>query len=299
MIIVVGEILIDRFPSYERIGGAPFNFAFHLKKLGAPVRFVSRVGMDAHGDRILEMLDRCGFSRSDIQIDPARPTGSVDVELNASGVPSFDIRSGVAYDNLYLEHLPQESGWTDTRMIYFGSLLQRSPIGATQLRAMLERKGPRTQCFCDINLRPPHYSADVVEKTIAATDILKLNEDELIAIGQLLGGPASFDALVDWLGERFGIGTRIITSGSAGSTVVTASDRIATPPQKDVAVVDTVGAGDGFAAVFAWGLLNRMPLERVAAAAADFAARICGLTGAVPEDEGVYDIIHEMLGEPS
>jgi fructokinase len=102
MILVVGEILIDVFDHYQRIGGAPFNFAFHLKQLGLPVRLLTRIGDDRPGRDILDMLERQGFDPQDVQIDSRHPTGTVRVALDDQGVPQFDIHTGVAYDHLDL-----------------------------------------------------------------------------------------------------------------------------------------------------------------------------------------------------
>ncbi|MDH3574465.1 MAG: PfkB family carbohydrate kinase, partial [Desulfobacteraceae bacterium] len=105
MICVVGEILFDVFPSYKRLGGAPFNFAFHLKNLGFPVRFISRIGNDPDGKKILSLLERYRFDLNDIQLDDIHPTGTVKVKLDEYGVPQFRITSDVAYD--YIEFIPE------------------------------------------------------------------------------------------------------------------------------------------------------------------------------------------------
>ena len=128
MIVVVGEILIDVFPDAERIGGAPFNFACHLKKMGFPVRFFTRVGQDRHGECILDRLQSTGFNLDDVQIDSVHPTGTVNVHLDESGVPHFDILENVAWDHLDLGGCPVADA-EDAEMIYFGSLMQRSESG--------------------------------------------------------------------------------------------------------------------------------------------------------------------------
>ena len=103
MILVIGEILFDVFPNYRRLGGAPFNFAYHLKNFGFDVRFISRIGMDDAGKEILHRLELARFDPDDIQIDDVHPTGSVNVQLDKSGAPKFDIISDVAYD--YIEFI--------------------------------------------------------------------------------------------------------------------------------------------------------------------------------------------------
>ena len=102
MIVVIGEILIDRFPEYERIGGAPFNFAFHLKNMGWPVQFITRIGDDRDGRKISRMLEKNGFNPQNVQRDTAHATGTVEISLGEHGIPQFDIRENVAYDHIDL-----------------------------------------------------------------------------------------------------------------------------------------------------------------------------------------------------
>ncbi|MBI9083255.1 MAG: hypothetical protein JEZ11_06615 [Desulfobacterales bacterium] len=288
MVIVIGEILIDRFPDYQRIGGAPFNFAFHLKQAGVPVRLISRIGEDPDGERIRRSIVDSGFDANDLQVDPLYSTGAVEVTLDADGGATFDILTDVAYDHLRLDHLPESLPWAETDMIYFGSLVQRTAFAGGQLKALLERRGPRTRCFCDINLRPPHYTRAVIESSLAYADILKLSDGECREIGRMAGGPDSPVDCARWLMGRYGIELVAITAGAGGSCIVTAGEVVEAPALPDITVVDTVGAGDGYGAILALGLLRGAALKDIAVTAADFAARICGLAGAVPEDRQFY-----------
>ena len=288
MVVVVGEVLIDYFPDYRRIGGAPFNFAYHLKRLGVPVRLITRIGDDADGKDVQRRLDQGGFSRKDLQVDPHHGTGRVEIRLDDQGVAAFDILTDVAYDYLRLDHLPGGSDWKETDLIYFGSLVQRTPRVADQLAAILARRGPNTRCFCDINLRPPHDTPAAVQACLAQADILKLNDAECRQIARMAGAPAGVVDGVRWLMDRYGIDLAAVTMGAEGSCIVTGQDVVEAPAPAPVRVVDTVGAGDGYGAVLALGLLRGASLKTIAAAAADFAARICTLPGAVPEDDRFY-----------
>lgn len=288
MVVVVGEVLIDSFPRYRRIGGAPFNFAFHLKRFGVPVRLITRIGKDADGEDIRRRLAENGFALDDLQVDPHCATGRVKVDLDDRGVATFDILTDAAYDHLRLDDLPGRPGWDETRMIYFGSLAQRTPFVADQLSSMLARRGPNTRCFCDINLRPPHITPGVVAACLEQADFLKLNDDECRQIGAMTGAPASAVPCARWLMDRYRIDLVAVTMGPDGSCIVTADEEVEAPVPASVRVVDTVGAGDGYGAVLAYGLLCGAPLAEIAAAAAGFAARICALPGAVPEDDRFY-----------
>ena len=287
MILVIGEILIDRFPDYERIGGAPFNFAFHLKQMGWPVRFVTRIGDDADGRRILDLLKKSGFGREDVQIDTSHATGVVDVSLDGAGVPQFDIRTDAAYDFIEFGSVG-DIDFSALKMIYFGSLAQRTDLGYRRYQQFLSKAHPQTCSFCDINLRPPHIHREAIQSCLRHADVLKLNLDELFQISALCDGPTTEGEALNWLMRTYDIQRVVLTMGSQGSKVVTAQDTIVSPPVAGTAVVDTVGAGDAYAAVFAAGCLKSLPAQLTLQVASNFAALICGLPGALPSDETPY-----------
>ena len=297
MIVVVGEILIDVFETYQRIGGAPFNFAFHLKQLGFDVRFLTRIGDDKYGRIIIDLLEKYKFNLDDVQVDPHHPTGTVQVAVDKQGVPVFDIRMDVAYDYLNLDAVSQHMDGKAVRMIYIGSLAQRTDGGFKQISRFLEKKTPASKLFFDINLRPPHINEDALYSSLVQSDILKLNHEELWAIQSGFNGPPEKESLVTWVMDRFKIEWLIITNGDKGSTIYAPHESYSTSPEKNVSIVDTVGAGDAFAAIIAAGYIQQVPLQRLADTAARFAARICGIPGAIPENMEFYRTIkHQMEG---
>ncbi|MEJ2660427.1 MAG: carbohydrate kinase [Desulfobacteraceae bacterium] len=287
MIVVIGEILIDRFPNYERIGGAPFNFAFHIRQMGWPVRFLTRIGDDAAGRQVLQALQECGLYTADVQVDAHHPTGLVEVSLDGRGVPQFDICADAAYDYLDLSLVPAVQV-SSAKMVYYGTLIQRTGQGYRQTQAFLEQMRPATCGFCDINLRPPHIRREAIQSSLRHSDILKLNTQELMQISAMLGGPQEQTRAAEWLLQTHALSQIVLTMGADGSKVITAGQTITSPPAKIDTIVDTVGAGDAYAAVFAAGCLKALPLERTLALATGFAADICGLPGAVPTDLGLY-----------
>lgn len=296
MITVIGEILIDRFPEYERIGGAPFNFAYHLKQLGWPVRFITRIGDDADGRHILHQLAEHHFDLEDIQIDTDHRTGLVKIELDYQGVPQFDICKDVAYDHIDLTSLPanyQNSG----QMVYFGTLAQRTEKGFQQYQQFLKQQTPSAKGFCDINLRAPHVNREAIEASLHLADVLKLNSNELVRIGTFFNGPSSPEALINWAIETFNIKLMALTLGDQGSRAITPRGSINTAPQIMDNIIDTVGAGDAYAAILAAGLLKRVPLLRTLKLASQFAAQICTIQGAVPENSDLYDQLRHEIGK--
>ena len=287
MVIVLGEILIDVFPDDRRIGGAPFNFAFHLKQMGVPVRFITRVGDDADGRQILARLRSAGFETTDVQIDPHHPSGTVRVELDGDGVPRFTICENVAYDHLDLTAAATADRQAP-QMIYFGSLVQRTDGGHRQVRGFLDACGKSAVRFCDINLRPPHINPDALVDALHRADLLKLSGDELADIAQRLGGPPDEKDSIDWLMDAYAIRSLALTRGARGSTFVGSEGTLHQPAAPTPSVADTVGAGDGFAAVLAVGMLRRLPLRTTLHQASRFAARICSINGAVPDGAAFY-----------
>jgi fructokinase len=288
VILVIGEVLVDIFPEYQRIGGAPFNFAFHLKKLGLPVRLITRVGDDRNGHTILAMADENGLDTVDIQIDARYPTGTVQVALDDDGVPQFDILQDVAYDHLDLGSLGG-GGNDDVEMTYFGTLLQRTDSGCRQVTDFLTRQGDDGVRFCDINMRPPHVNPRALQESLRHADLLKLNEDELTEIQRRFGGPRESTAIMPWLMKTFNIQNVALTRGGQGSIFIWPDGMIHRSATEIGPIIDTVGAGDGYAAILAAGYLRRLPWETTIEQATRFAGRICGIPGAVPVEDCFYD----------
>jgi fructokinase len=288
VILVVGEILFDIFPDYRRLGGAPFNFAYHLKHFGFDVRFISRIGIDDTGKEILHKLELARFNLDDIQVDDDHPTGTVHVQLDNSGAPHFDIVPDVAYD--YIEFIPAEhAALRETaKLIYFGTLVQRTQRGRQNLQAFLGAKASGTLNFCDINLRPDCYSKAIIEQSLSKADVLKLNTGELEKLKQMFSLPEGADALVQDLMQTYSISTLSLTKGESGSELFAHNDRFSSEPAEAITVVDSVGAGDAYAAMLAAGLLAKWQPHEILARASLFASRICEIKGAIPDSASFY-----------
>lgn len=297
MILSIGEILFDVFPKYRRIGGAPFNFAHHLKGLGFPVRFVSRVGKDENGWKILSLLEKAGFRSEDVQIDSDHPTGTVKVDLDDQGVPKFTIREDVAYDHLAFDQNIGNILAERPSLIYYGSLIQRTDPGFSTLHQILSRRHRQSRCLYDMNLRPGCEKPRLIERSLTEADILKLNDDELETAAEMFGFPADGPDAAAAMMPRFGLSVVALTRGAEGSELYVGRDRFGTAAPKPAAVVDTVGAGDAFTAMLAAGILEGWKPDRILSTAARFASRICTIEGAIPEDMEFYrNFRREMKG---
>ena len=296
MIISLGEILFDVFPTYRRLGGAPFNFAFHLKMLGFPVVFISRVGNDKDGDEVRVTLKKYGFDPEDIQIDPSHATGRVDVQLDAQGVPEFNIRKNVAYDYIDIT-ATLESHIQNCSLLYYGTLAQRADHGFKIIQKILTTRPPHLKCFYDVNLRPNCYNTRVIRESLKHADILKLNEEELALIGKMLEGKHYTEKGIDDLRKHFRIEMVALTKGSKGSTLYTDNGCFDAPITQVKDLIDTVGAGDAFSSVLVAGYLNRLSPARTLAAASSLAARICSIEGAIPENRTIYEDIIQRIQE--
>ncbi|MFZ1198869.1 MAG: PfkB family carbohydrate kinase [Desulfobacterales bacterium] len=294
MILAIGEILFDVFPDYRRLGGAPFNFACHLKQLGFAVRFVSRIGDDPGGKDIQSIVKDRGFDPADLQIDACHATGEVDIRLDPRGVPTFDILPNVAYD--HIDFTPALGALLeDCTLIYFGTLAQRTDQGYRNLQRILDARKPQTKCLYDINFRPGSFRRQAVGDSLRHADLLKLNEEELEGLKEMHAAPRSDDDFVAFLREGYAIEEVALTRGHKGSTLFTTAGRFdaATPPLETIA--DTVGAGDAFASVLAAGYLRGLPPAQTLEAASFLASRLCTVAGAIPEDNRFYDDVIQML----
>jgi fructokinase len=295
VILVIGEILFDVFENEKRIGGAPFNFAYHLKNLGFPARCISRIGNDALGKEILNILAQGHFDVNDIQIDDKHDTGTVIVQLSSSGNPTFHINTDVAYD--YINYLPKEHSYLTDKadIIYFGTLVQRSKQGFENIQRFIEKRRPDTDCFYDINLRPDCYSGKVILTSLEHADILKLNTQELDECKRILEFSKDDDAFIPFLMDRYALKIVAVTRGDKGSELYTKDGCFRSKTNRVSSIVDTVGAGDAYSAMLAVGIIKGWEPDRILFMASTFASRICEIRGAIPESRKFYEPIKKLI----
>jgi fructokinase len=295
VILVIGEILFDVFENEKRLGGAPFNFAYHLKNLGFPVRFISRIGNDALGKKILRILAQHHFDVDDIQIDDRHDTGTVAVRLSSSGNPIFRINTDAAYD--YIHYLPNEhsSLMDKADVIYFGTLAQRSKQGFENIRKFLKNRRPDSLCFYDINLRQNCYSDKVILSSLEYADILKLNTQELDECRKIFRFSKDNDTFIPFLMNQCALKIVAVTRGDKGSELFTGDGSFQSKRTRVLSIIDTVGAGDAYSAMLVVGMIKGWDPDRMLSMASIFSSRICEIRGAIPESREFYEPIREMI----
>ena len=285
-VLAFGETLVDQFRDRDVLGGAPFNVACHLAALGAHPVLVTRAGKDALGEHLMQTMVERGLDLRGVQSDPSRPTGRVRVEETASG-HAFDILTDQAYDHIHAGMARMAALSAHPSMVYFGTLAQRSE----SRRALHDVLTAVDTCaFLDVNLRDPWVEAEVLQWSLQQAAIVKMNEEELARICTMfsLGGSSAENSAAALLAS-FDLQRIVITRGPAGAWTLDRAGRIVEVEARPVStLVDTVGAGDGFAAVFMLGMLRDWPVELQMARADAFARAICGIRGAVPASPDFY-----------
>jgi fructokinase len=277
-IVSIGEVLWDVIGGTEYLGGAPFNFAAHAARLGHSVFFVSAVGTDDRGQRVLSRMASMGLSTRYVRELKTHPTGVVTVELEAGGVPRFTIHHPAAYDvpELTDGELAELSS-PPPDWIYFGTLFQMSPQARALTYKLIDpHRGSRL--FYDVNLRKDSCEPALVRELMARAQVVKLNEDESVAI-ELISGQASrsLENFCRSYAKEFGWESVCVTRGEKGCALLVGEEYVEAGGYA-VQAQDTVGSGDAFAAAFVHGLnLGWRPAE-----IADFANRLAALVASRP-----------------
>ena len=286
-VIAIGEIVWDCLPSGKQLGGAPLNFAFFAKELGADAYAVSAVGGDELGDETLAVAATTGVCLDYVQRN-SLPTSRVLVTLNEVGIPQYEIVEGVAWDAIEVADNALELV-KDASVICWGSLAQRSEKSRESVLAFLDSAPDTCIKVFDINIRQHYYNREVIEASLERADILKLNEDELPLVARMLGVEGSDKEIVSILIDMYSLKYLIYTHGADFSEVYSADGEYSHVPTPKVSVADTVGAGDSFTAVFVTSLLKGDSLKDSHEKAVKVSAYVCTKNGAInPLPENIF-----------
>ena len=278
-IVGLGEALWDCLPNGSKLGGAPANFAYHTSQFGFDAYAVSALGNDALGDQTVKE-----FGERHLHYIMPRvpfPTGTVQVQLDADGVPTYDIKRDVAWDNI--PFTPEvEALARRTDCVCFGSLAQRSEVSRTTIYRFLATMPKSSLKIFDINLRQNFYTKEIIQESLRQCDILKINDEELFTIGRLFDYPGLDIENKCWLIlGKYNLKMLVLTCGTNGSYVFAPGEK-SFQPTPHVDVVDTVGAGDSFTGSFAAAILSGMPITDAHRLAVEVSAYVCTQQGAMP-----------------
>ena len=281
IVVGMGEALWDVLPEGKKIGGAPANFAYHVSQFGLPSCVVSAVGADALGKEIIENFTSKGLNQLIAEVP--YPTGTVQVEIDQAGVPQYEIKENVAWDNIPYT-APLESLAERTKAVCFGSLAQRNVVSRNTINRFLDampQDDSRLVVF-DVNLRQGFYNKEILCNSMSRCNILKINDEELVTVSRMFGYPGIDLQDKCWiLLGKYNLKMLILTCGINGSYVFTPGT-VSFQPTPKVEVADTVGAGDSFTAAFISGILKGMTVADAHSLAVRTSAYVCTKKGAMP-----------------
>lgn len=270
----IGDILWDCFPEERKIGGAPANFAYYMKQFGFESLMISAVGEDELGAEIHETLDRIGLDHVLQTVD--YPTGTVMIELDENGIPTYRIIENVSYDNIsYTEQIDQIA--KKCTVLCFGTLAQRNSVSRDSIRRFLQAMPQTDETYkvFDINLRQNFYDKDIVAESLRLCNVFKVNDEELAVVKDMFGYSGDDDQevcrqiLSDW-----DLKYLILTCGMSGSYVY-ADGEESFLPTPEVEVADTVGAGDSFIGTFMALILKGATVKEAHKLAVAVSAYVC------------------------
>jgi fructokinase len=274
-----GEVLWDIFPEGARAGGAPFNVAYNLMRMGVDAHMISRIGEDTLGADLMKQVSDWKINTQDSQLDFKYPTGTVIAHIDEHNEAHYDIIQPVAWDfiefrNDYIEKVGNADAFV------FGSLITRNEVSRNTLFQLLEIA--KFKVF-DVNIRPPFFSVPVITDLLSKSDLVKMNKAELRLVLEFLGKEyVTEDDSIRFIQDKFNINEILVSKGSKGALYFKGNERFEAPAVS-VTVQDTVGSGDAFLAGFlSKRILNEAPQDIMSRATA-LGAFITSKEGACPD----------------
>ena len=280
-VVGLGEVLWDMLPEGKKLGGAPANFAYHAGQfLGSDSAIaVSALGEDKLAQETLLALDEHGLRYCMPRVP--FPTGTVQVTLDQCGIPTYDIKEHVAWDNIpftpELEHIA-----ANCRAVCYGSLAQRHVVSRESIRRFLDATPDDCMRIFDINLRQQFYTKEIIEQSLLYCNILKINDEEMECIGHIFGcSDLDIEKKCRLFLDRYDLDMLVLTCGTNGSYVFT-RDQMSFYETPKVEVADTVGAGDAFTGSFCASILAGKSVPEAHEIAVKVSAYVCTQNGAMP-----------------
>ena len=281
LIIGLGEALWDMLPEGKKLGGAPANFAYHAGQFGLDTVAISALGEDKLADETIEALEQNGLKYLMPRVPYA--TGTVQVTLTGEGIPTYEIKENVAWDNIPFNDEIKAAA-KNCRAVCFGSLAQRNIVSRQTIQQFLDATPEDCIKICDINLRQQFFSKEILEESFKRCNILKINDEELVVVTRMFGYQDLDDAKIcEKMVKEYNLQMLVLTCGTNGSHVFTADGKHAFQPTPKVEVADTVGAGDSFTGSFCAAILNGKPVEEAHRIAVEVSAYVCTQNGAMPK----------------
>lgn len=278
-VVCFGEILWDNLIEGRRLGGAPLNVCYHLMKMGISSTIITQVGNDQNGKQILAELDLLQIDKTYCHTSIELPTSTVEVHLSGNGNINYEIVENVAWDEISIT--PEiESLVKESNAFVFGSLITRSDVSRKSLYRLIENS--RYRVF-DVNLRTPYYDKSIICSLLEKTNLLKLNDEELIIISKWLGVTNNEDLLqMENIQDNYpNIEGIILTKGAEGAIYYAKGIQSSVKALK-VNVKDTVGSGDSFLAAFLSAKLKGLSIEYALQSASLLSGFIASQPGACP-----------------
>jgi len=278
-IVGLGEALWDVLPEGKKLGGAPANFAYHAAQFGLDTIAISALGEDKLAEETIEALKEHELNYLMPRVP--YPTGTVQVTLTGDGIPTYDIKENVAWDNIPFTDEMMEIA-KNARAVCFGSLAQRNVVSRENIHKFLDATPDDCVKIFDINLRQQFYTKEVIQESLKRCNILKINDEELVLIGRMFGYPGLDIENKCWLIlGKYNLDMLVLTCGTNGSYVFTPGQMSFQETPK-VEVADTVGAGDSFTGSFCASILNGKPVPEAHKTAVQVSAFVCTQNGAMP-----------------
>ena len=281
LVVGLGEALWDCLLEGKKLGGAPANFAYHAGQfLGSENTIaISALGEDALADETIAALREHGLQHLMPRVP--YPTGTVQVTLTGDGIPTYDIKENVAWDNI--PFIPEiEDIAANCRAVCFGSLAQRNVVSRENIHRFLDKTPSTCVRIFDINLRQQFYSKEIIQESLRRCNILKINDEELVILGRMFGYPGLDIENKCWLIlGKYNLDMLVLTCGTNGSYVFSPGQMSFQETPK-VQVADTVGAGDSFTGSFCAAILSGKPIAEAHKLAVEVSAFVCTQNGAMP-----------------